>query len=355
MNYTKILPRPNGISKIAIDMHRKSYRVVRQIDQSAPQPAQKFDPGKFLPWLAKEIERSEQTVVCYEAGCFGYEPARRMQKMGAQVLVIAPQNWDEHGKRQVNDKLDAQVMARRLDEYLGGHRRALRVVHIPSVEEEAQRAQTRLRDQVRKEIRRMQAIGRSLLMQREMFVSGRWWAAAKWKQIVEQMPAWVLDQLKLWKKLIELAEKEVVQWEKRIEAAAPTKLFMGQGKLSFEILNRELLDPHRFSNARKVGNYFGLCPSESTSSESRYLGSITKCGSPRLRRVMVELAWRVWYYQPEYRGCKKWAPILSDRKAGSGRRKKALIALARQLAVDWWRMALGQVNAEELGLRFKKT
>ena len=50
MNYTKTLPRPNGISKIAIDMHRKSYRVVRQIDQSGPQPAQKFEPGKFLPW-----------------------------------------------------------------------------------------------------------------------------------------------------------------------------------------------------------------------------------------------------------------------------------------------------------------
>jgi hypothetical protein len=30
--------------------------------------------------------------------------------------VIAPQDWDEQGKRQVNDKHDALVMCRRLSE-----------------------------------------------------------------------------------------------------------------------------------------------------------------------------------------------------------------------------------------------
>jgi transposase len=96
-----------GISKIAIDMHLKSFRVVRQLDHASPQPAQKFTPEKFYPWLEKEIAKAGRVVVCYEAGCFGYGPARRMQKMGAEVLVIAPQNWDEQSKRQVNDKLDA--------------------------------------------------------------------------------------------------------------------------------------------------------------------------------------------------------------------------------------------------------
>jgi hypothetical protein len=36
-----------------------------------------------------------------------------MQAMGVEVYVIAPQNWDEQGKRQVNDQHDAQVMCRR--------------------------------------------------------------------------------------------------------------------------------------------------------------------------------------------------------------------------------------------------
>src|SRR3954463_8543087 len=156
-----------GLIKIAIDMHQKSYRVVRQLDYTSPQPAQRFEPAKFIPWLAKQIAQAERVVVCYEAGCFGYEPARRMQSLGAEVLVIGPQDWDEQGKRQVNDKLDAQVMCRRLSDYLAGHRKVLSIVRIPSREEEAQRAQGRLREQLRRQVRRMQAMGRSLLLQRE--------------------------------------------------------------------------------------------------------------------------------------------------------------------------------------------
>jgi transposase len=60
-----------------------------------------------------------------------------MGGLGVEVYVIAPQNWDEQGKHQVNDKHDAQVMCRRLSEYLRGHSKALSVVRIPSREEEA--------------------------------------------------------------------------------------------------------------------------------------------------------------------------------------------------------------------------
>ena len=98
--------------------------MVRQIDYSQPQPAQRFHPEVFCGWLAKQQGIAERVVVCYEAGCFGYERARRMQAMGVEVYAIASQNWDEQGKGQVNDKHDAQVMCRRLSEYLGGHRKA---------------------------------------------------------------------------------------------------------------------------------------------------------------------------------------------------------------------------------------
>ena len=107
-----------GLIKIAIDKHQGNYRVVRQIDQSHPEPAQRFNRVGFSLWLGKQLGLAAEVVVCYEAGCFGYEPARRMQAMGAKVYVIAPQNWDEQGKGQVNDKHDAQVICRRLSEYL---------------------------------------------------------------------------------------------------------------------------------------------------------------------------------------------------------------------------------------------
>jgi transposase len=338
--------------KIAIDMHLRSYSVVRQIGHQAPQPAQRFTPGAFFQWLEKQIAQADEAAVaiCYEAGCFGYEPARRMQKMGAQVYVIAPQDWDEQQKKQVNDKFDARVMCRRLNDYLCGERHALSVVRIPSPEEEAQRAQARQREQLRRELRRIQAMGRSLLLAREMPVIGRWWTGKKWSQIQQQMPAWVLTQLSAWKEILELIERRAKVIEAELEKAAPQQLPMGEGKLSHELFSREMIDPRRFKNPRQVGNYFGLCPSESSSGESRRLGSITKHGNPRLRKLMVEMAWRIVLYQPQYRAVKKWGALVRDKGHSSCARKKAIIALARRLAVDLWRIATGRITAQELGL-----
>jgi transposase len=353
-NEVEIVLKKASVIKIAIDMHLSHYRVVRQIDYSRPQPAQKFVPEAFYGWLEKQRGLGERVVVCYEAGCFGYEPARRMQAMGVEVYVIAPQNWDEQGKRQVNDKHDALVMCRRLSEYLAGHHKALSIVRIPSQEEEARRTQGRMREQLCRQIRRMEAMGRSLLLQRGMAVGARWWRGRSWEHISAAMPSWVLAQLEIWKGLLELAEKQVHHLEVQLKKAAPGKLLFGEGELTHELLARELIDPQRFRNARQVGNYFGLCPSESTSDQRRRMGSITKHGNPRLRRLMVELAWRVSRLQPAYRGVLQWGALLHNRKVSAAARKKAIVALARRLAVDLWRMATGRVQAAELGLLSKE-
>jgi transposase len=213
--------------------------------------------------------------------------------MGTEVLVIAPQNWDEEHKHQVNDRFDAQVMCRRLSEYLSGHRRALSVVRIPTPEQEAERAQARYREQLRKEIRRLQARGRSLLLTRGLPVRGRWWQGRLWTWIEKEMPRWVVTQLAGWQSLLVEAERQVLAVEAELAAAAPASLFFGEGRLTHELLRRELLDPQRFQNPRQVGSYYGLCPSESTSGPRQRRGPITKHGHPRLRRLLVELAWRV--------------------------------------------------------------
>jgi transposase len=346
------IEKKGNLIKIAIDMHLKSFLVVRQMDHSLVQPGQRFEPARFYRWLEKEKVKAERIAVCYEAGCFGYEPARRMEAMGVEVYVVAPQNWDEQGKRQVNDKWDAAVMCRRLSEYLDGHRKALSIVHIPSRQEEEERAGGRFRDQLCKEQRRIGAMGRSLLLQREMAVRGRWWRGSTWQMIRQGMPLWVVHQMEIWKELIEQLEKRIAQEEKKlrqIEAAEP--VLFGEGELTHVMLKRELLNLQRFRNARQIGNYFGLCPSESTSGERRRLGAITKHGNPRLRRMMVELAWRIVRFQPEYVALRRWGPVLQDKRSGAAARKKAIVAVARRLAVDLWRIAIGRKQAQELGLR----
>jgi hypothetical protein len=54
-------------------------------------------------------------------------------------------------------------------------------------------------------------------------------------------------------------------------------------------------------------------------------------------------------FQPRYRAVQQWGGLLEDPKVPAARRKKAIVALARRLAVDLWRIATGRVRAEELG------
>src|SRR5438105_11419590 len=56
-NKPQIIENKVQLIKIAIDMHLKSYRVVRQLDHSMVQPAQRFEPRRFYPWLAKQKKR----------------------------------------------------------------------------------------------------------------------------------------------------------------------------------------------------------------------------------------------------------------------------------------------------------
>jgi transposase len=121
--------------------------------------------------------------------------------------------------------------------------------------------------------------------------------------------------------------------------------------LTHVLLKRELLNMKRFKNARQVGNYFGLCPSESSSGERRRLGPITKHGNPRLRRVMVEMAWRMVRWHPRYAALQRWGALLRDKNSSAAARKKAIVAVARRLAIDLWRIAIGRKQPEELGLR----
>jgi transposase len=153
--------------------------------------------------------------------------------------------------------------------------------------------------------------------------------------------------------LLEQLEKRIGQEERQLRGtAAAEPVLFGEGELTHVLLKRELMDLKRFKNARQLGNYFGLCPSENTTGERRRLGPITKHGNPRLRRMMVELAWRIVRFQPQYVALRRWGPVLQeDKRSSPAARKKAIVAVARRLAVDLWRIAIGRKKAEELGLR----
>jgi len=136
-----------------------------------------------------------------------------------------------------------------------------------------------------------------------------------------------------------------------LEAAATAKQARGLGKMTSVIIDREIGNWHRFNNRRQIASYTGLCPSEYSSGNTRLQSCVTKHGNPRLRAALVELAWRMVRFQPRYRAVRKWKERLSKGALTTGAaRKKAIVALARQLAVDLWRIRTGRLSPEQLGL-----
>jgi transposase len=290
--------------KLGVDVHLRQFVVTRIIDGGSPQPAQRFKPEEFLLWCAKQLQQAEEVYTCYEAGPFGYTLHRKLETMGITNYVVRPRDWDEYGQKVKTDKRDAAALADCLDRYVSGNHGALCVVRVPSQAEEQKRSLSRQREGLQKEKQRLAAL-----------------------------------------------ESELTARTREVEAAAPAALPVGLGKLTSQILDREVADWNRFQNRRQVSSYTGLCPREDTSSDRRFQGSINKHGNRRLRPALIECAWRLLEFQPGYRAVKKWQAVLDDAKAGRPRRKKAIVALARTFAVDWWRLRTGRCQAEDLGLK----
>ncbi len=68
------------------------------------------------------------------------------------------------------------------------------------------------------------------------------------------------------------------------------------GALSQMQLQSEVLDWHLQSNRRKIACLAGMVPSEWSTGDSERRGSITKVGVPAIRRIIVEMVWRMIFF-----------------------------------------------------------
>ena len=120
----------------------------------------------------------------------------------------------------------------------------------------------------------------------------------------------------------------------------------GLGALTFVTLEGEVCDWARFSNRKQIGSYTGCCPGEHSSGGHRRVGAIDRMGNGRMRALLVEAVWRFLRWQPEWKAAQRMKVKLAD---GTSMRKKTVVALARQLAVDLWRWRTGRCTLAELG------
>jgi transposase len=341
--------RGTQVIKLGIDMHQEFYVVVMQEGGSNPKPPQRFGKEAFLHWAAKLKRQGSEVHAVYEACGFGFGLQRQLSALGIDCQVVCPQKLDEANKRVKTDGLDAKALCLRLDRFVQGNRDALALVRVPSEEEEQSRALHRQREQLVKARKQLEAQGRSLMVNHGIEPVKNWWKPRMFAAL--QVPAWMKELLSNTQPILAALQEKISALTLQLQSAAALGQPRGLGAMSSVIIDREIGNWHRFNNRRQIASYTGLCPGEYSSGHTRLQSCVTKHGNPRLRAALVELAWRLVRFQPNYKPILKWKEILQRGALATGAaRKKAIVAVARQLAVDLWRIRTGRLSAESLGL-----
>jgi transposase len=93
---------------------------------------------------------------------------------------------------------------------------------------------------------------------------------------------------------------------------------------------------------RAVARYAGLTGSPDESGKKRREQGLAKAGNGRVRRMLIQLAWRLLKHQPESALVKWYRERTADGRGDT--RKVMIVALARKLLVAFWELvSIGKV------------
>ena len=132
---------------------------------------------------------------------------------------------------------------------------------------------------------------------------------------------WLLKK-QLLKQLRQLANSESYQDSVDILKSAP-----GIGPLTAIRLALEWGDLRRFNRKEDFASFLGLIPSDYSSGEQDHKGHITKQGNRGVRAWLTECAWVAIRYDAAL--LDKYQSVFRN----SGSKKKAIVAVARKLAI----------------------
>jgi transposase len=302
----------------------------------------------LLLYVEKQRGQAKEVVVVYEAGPLGYTLYRQLKAMGLECLVCAPRSGEQKRKRRKNNAIDARSLTSELANYLNGNEQALQLVRVPTEAQEQARVESRQHDALVEQRKRIGAMGNSLLLSQGYGSWSNWWRAKAFERLSKGVAPWIVKHLQRWVGVLRELDQQIqqakVELTKHYQGARPK----GMGAPSLAQLNAEVLDWNLYSSGRKIGCLAGMVPSEWSTGEAQRLGSITKVGVPAIRRIITEMVWRMILFQPEYKAVQKWREVLEGPNRGL--KKKAVVAIGRQLMVDIWRLQTGRISAQELNL-----
>jgi transposase len=307
-----------SIAHVGMDVHKKTIRLAVYLnDSEAPidQVTLPTDEHLLLKYLAQWHAKYE--LQCYyEAGPGGYVIYRWLKKLQIPCLVAAPSKMlKAPGERVKNDTRDARKLAEQ------GRNHQLTAVRVPTEAEEAVRGVVRCREVRQRDLQASRhRVIKFLALRDRIYSTGKNWTQAHhaWLQR-QQFPA--LDDWTYREYLTELLYREQRLAEADLQLASLAQqpqvqplmkalcCFRGIETTTAMILIAETLDFRRFGTARGYMSYMGLTCSEHSSGSRQHRGPITKAGSRRGRRVLIEAAWH-------YRHAPLVSKTLAKRQAG---------------------------------------
>jgi transposase len=178
---------------------------------------------------------------------------------------------------------------------------------------------------------------------------GKCWTKMGIKQLHEDARSFdqCKDVLELWRgrlhvelRLLEQLNGLIDQVDAKLDALGATdervrrlRAIPGVGPRLSETIVVHLDDPRRFKSAGQVASYAGLVPKQFDSGTVKRSGRITRRGPSLLRSMLVEVAWMVHQRND-------WAKAYVQRvsRGIAGRKKIAIVALARKVLVICWAM-----------------
>jgi transposase len=325
---------------VGIDVHKRTYTVAiwsseRKLLTTWTQPS---DDELVVAKLSPIADHVAEVV--YEAGPTGFTLARALRAAGFNTNVIAPsQTPEKKGRHSKNDPRDSRTLA----EY--ACKDLLRRVYVPTPQEEADRQVTRMREAQRKKLQRTKCQIKSFLLMHGIAEPDglKNWAAGSVDELhrIElgaelrfSLDTLLIDyehQVAQMKRLTAKVE-ELAESDRHREAVKYMRTVGGVGLITAVTMRTELPSPERFEEGTEITASIGFVPYRIQSGNQEYEGPIEKMGNSHLRAALVEGAWRWVARDPAARAH-------YDRLvANTGNGKKAIVGVARKLAILLWRL-----------------
>ena len=317
------------------------------------------------------LPEDARVLACFEAGRHGHYPYRMLKKLGIDVHEWASNAIEKPSRKQAKtDRLDVRRLVlqlrRTLDEDVDRY-----ALNVPPEAVEAARRIHRERDHWVKVKTQHELRWESLLVSLGAAVT-KPKPSTKVERIRDcfgqPLPQTTQDELQRLQDAVLLARKHIraveavqidalkqVREGKASEHAAMVEQvwqlmgWLGVGVHTAWPVVFEAFGWRAFKNRRQVGSFMGLTATPFDSGNSTREQGISKCGPPKLRAMMVELAWRWIRHQPDS-DLTRW--FQEKFAAGKASRKRGIVALARRLSIQLWQYLAHGVIPE--GVRLKE-